>query len=113
MHIIIIIMKTKKHPLLPQAKRTLEIFGENIKFARLRRKLSMEQAAERAGISRSTLAKIEKGDDGVSMGSYFQILFIMRLEKDFLLVAKDDLLGRKIQDAGLVTKRRAPKRASS
>lgn len=104
-------MKTKKHPILPQAKKILEIFGENIKLARLRRKISTEQAAERAGISRSTLVKIEKGDDGVSMGSYFQVLFILRLEKDFLLVAKDDLLGRKIQDAGLVTKRRAPKRS--
>jgi transcriptional regulator with XRE-family HTH domain len=103
-------MKTKKHPILPQAKKTLEIFGENIKLARLRRRLSMEQVAERAGISRSTVVKIEKGDDSVSMGSYFQVLFVMRLEKDFLQVAKDDVLGRKIQDAGLMTKKRAPKK---
>lgn len=106
-------MKTKKNPILPQNKRTLEMFGENIKLARLRRKLSMEQVAERAGISRSTLIKIEKGDDSVSMGSYFQVLFVMRLEKDFLDVAKDDVLGRKIQDAGLVTKQRAPRRTSN
>ena len=105
-------MKTKKTSIFPQAKKTLEIFGENIKLARLRRKLSMEQVAERAGISRSTLIKIEKGDDSVSMGSYFQVLFVMRLEQDFLVVAKDDILGRKIQDAGLVTKQRAPKRKS-
>lgn len=104
-------MRTKKKPIFPQAKKTLEMFGENIKLARLRRKLSMEQVAERAGISRSTLIKIEKGNDGVSLGSYFQVLFVMRLEKDFLDVAKDDVLGRKIQDAGLVTKQRAPKRA--
>jgi len=103
-------MKTKKKPLFPQARKTLEVFGENIKLARLRRKLSMGQVAERAGISRSTLVKIEKGDDGVSLGSYFQVLFVMRLEKDFLEVARDDLLGRKLQDAGLITKQRAPKR---
>jgi transcriptional regulator with XRE-family HTH domain len=103
-------MRTKKNPILPQAKKTLEIFGENIKLARLRRKLSMEQISERAGISRLTLMKIEKGDDSVSMGSYFQVLFAMRLDKDFLNVAKDDVLGRKIQDANLVTKQRAPKR---
>ena len=103
-------MKTKKKPMFPQAKKTLDLFGENIKLARLRRKLSMAQVAERAGISRSTLVKIEKGDDGVSLGSYFQVLFVMRLEKDFLEVAKDDVLGRKIQDAGLITKQRAPKR---
>lgn len=103
-------MKTKKNPILPQAKKTLEMFAENIKLARLRRKLSMEQIAERAGISRSTLVKIEKGDDSVSMGSYFQVLFVMRLDKDFLNVAKDDVLGRKIQDAGLVTRQRTPKK---
>ncbi len=108
--IIIDIMKTEKNPILPQAKRTLEAFGENIKLARLRRKLSMEQIAERAGISRSPLVKIEKGDDGVSMGSYFQVLYVMKLDKDFLNVAKDDVLGRKIQDAGLITKQRAPRR---
>lgn len=105
-------MKMKKKSIFPQARKTLERFGENIKLARIRRKLSMQQVAERAGISRSTLVKIEKGDDSVSMGSYFQVLFIMRLEKDFLEVAKDDTLGRKIQDAGLVTKKRAPKRTS-
>jgi len=104
-------MKTKKKPIFPQAKKTLEVFGENIKLARLRRKLSMDQIAQRAGISRSTLIKIEKGDAGVSLGSYFQVLFVMRLEKDFLEVARDDALGRKIQDAGLVTKKRAPQRA--
>lgn len=103
-------MRVKKNPIFPQAKKILEVFGENIKLARLRRKLSMEQVAERSGISRSTLIKIEKGDEGVALGSYFQVLFVMRLEKDFLNVAKDDVLGRKIQDAGLVTKQRAPKR---
>jgi transcriptional regulator with XRE-family HTH domain len=104
-------MKTKKNPILPQAKKTLKLFGENIKLARLRRKLSVEQISQRAGISRSTVIKIEKGDDSVSMGSYFQVLFVMRLDKDFLNVAKDDVLGRKIQDAGLVTNKRAPKRS--
>ena len=103
-------MRTKKKPIFPQAKRTLEVFGENIKLARLRRKLSMKQVAERAGIGRSTLIKIEKGDESVALGGYFQVLFVMRLDKDFLEVAKDDVLGRKIQDAGLVTKQRAPKR---
>ena len=85
-------MKTKKNPILSQARKTLDMFGENIKLARLRRKLSMEQVAERSGIGRSTLVKIEKGDDSVSMGSYFQVLFVMRLDKDFLEVAKDDVL---------------------
>jgi transcriptional regulator with XRE-family HTH domain len=64
----------------------------------------------RAGISRPTLVSIEKGVDSVSMGSYFMVLRILQLEEDFLLLAKDDVLGRRLQDLRLVTKQRAPKK---
>ena len=84
--------------------------GENIKLARLRRKLSAEMVAERAGISRATLWQIEKGAPSVAMGAYFQVLLVLGLEKDFLKLAEDDELGRKLQDIGLITKERSPKR---
>ena len=84
--------------------------GENIKLARLRRKLSTEQVAERANISRPTLLAIEKGSPTVSIGSYLLVLNVLGLEKDFLVVAKDDELGRKLQDAKIRTGDRAPKR---
>lgn len=79
--------------------------GENIKLARKRRKLSEIQVAERSGIARSTLQLIEKGNAGVAMASYLQVLFVLGLEKDLLRVAADDLLGRKLQDAGLLNKK--------
>ncbi|MDP2364397.1 MAG: helix-turn-helix transcriptional regulator [Ignavibacteria bacterium] len=85
-------------------------FGENIKLARLRRKLSAEQVAERADISRPTLLAIEKGSPSVSIVSYIQVLFVLGLSEDFLKVANDDELGRKIQDAKLIVKKRAPKK---
>ena len=44
--------------LLPQMDRILSSLGENIKLARLRRRLSAEIVAERAGISRATLTKV-------------------------------------------------------
>lgn len=97
-------------PIFPKLKIILSEMGENIKLARLRRKLSSEQVAERAGISRSTLVSIEKGHDGVSIGNYLSVLNVLGIEKDFLKVAKDDVLGRKIQDADLITKGRAPKK---
>jgi transcriptional regulator with XRE-family HTH domain len=84
--------------------------GENIKMARLRRRLSATQVAERANITRTTLYNIEKGLDTVSMVAYFSVLVALRLENDILLLAKDDELGRKLQDLGLVVKQRAPKR---
>ncbi|MDR2149074.1 MAG: helix-turn-helix domain-containing protein [Tannerella sp.] len=99
-----------KNQLLPTLLKTLDVLGENIKLARLRRKLTAEQVAERAGISRSTLWQIEKGQPNVSLGFYAQTLFVLGLEKDLLNVAKDDELGRKLQDIEILTKKRAPKK---
>ncbi|MBL4703927.1 MAG: helix-turn-helix transcriptional regulator [Flavobacteriales bacterium] len=103
-------MANKKIILLPKARKILIEVGENIKLARLRRKLSSEQVAERANIGRTTLYHIENGDPGVSIGAYLQVLMVLRLGEDFLELAKDDELGRKLQDAKLTTKERAPKR---
>lgn len=88
--------------MLPSADKILKELGENIKLACKRRKLSEIQVAERAGIARSTLQLIEKGEPGVAMSSYLQVLFILGLEKDLLKVGADDPLGRKLQDAGLL-----------
>lgn len=105
---------SKKTPvILPKTKRILVTMGENIKLARLRRKLSTQQVAERSNIGRTTLFRIEKGSPNVSIGSYLLVLQVLGLEKDFLLVAKDDELGRKLQDASITTNKRAPKRESN
>lgn len=103
-------MRNKKSQILPGTAKILAGFGQNIKLARLRRKLSAEQVAERANISRPTLLSIEKGLPGVAIGSYAQVLFVLNLEKDLLKVAADDTLGRKLQDAQLTIKERAPKK---
>jgi transcriptional regulator with XRE-family HTH domain len=103
-------MPGKKIILLPKAKNILSEVGENIRLARLRRKFSSEQVAERANISRPTLLSIEKGSAGVGIGAFLQVLMVLGLGKDFLLLAKDDELGRKLQDADLVPKERAPKK---
>lgn len=86
--------------------------GGNIRLARLRRKLSSEQVSERADISRKTLYEIERGRPNVSLGNYAQVLSVLGLADDLLNVAKDDKLGRKLQDAELVVKKRAPKSSS-
>jgi transcriptional regulator with XRE-family HTH domain len=104
-------MNTKRPLLLPKHERALAQVGEQFKLARLRRKLSMEQVAERANIAKSTLWRIENGDPGVSIGNYLHVLIVFGLENDLFSLALDDIMGRKIQDAGLLTKRRAPKRS--
>lgn len=98
--------------LLPKHRRLMDRLGENLKLARLRRRLSAEQVAQRAGISRATLHKIEKGDPAVAMGSYFVVLNVLGLEKEIERLAADDEFGRRLQDLGLKTAKRAPKRES-
>ena len=83
--------------------------GENLKLARKRRKLTLDQVSERAGIARSTLWLIEKGSPGVAMSAYLQVLFVLGLEKDLLKLAGDDLLGRKLQDVELLSTRQEKK----
>lgn len=100
-----------KSTLLPSVEKVLSGLGENIKLARLRRKFNAEQVAERANISRKTLWAVETGSPGVALGTYAQVLFVLGLEKDLLKVAEDDKLGRKLRDAELVVKERAPKRS--
>ena len=97
--------------LLPSLRRKLGVLGGQLRLARLRRQHSMRQISERAGISLSTLEKIEKGSPSVSFGAYAQVLFVLGLDADILLLAKDDELGRRIQDMGLSARKRAPKKS--
>ncbi|SEJ35478.1 Helix-turn-helix domain-containing protein [Myroides marinus] len=92
----------KKQVVLPKYISLLEKMGENIKLARKRRKLTAIQVAERAGIARSTLHLIEKGDASVAMGAYFNVLRVLGLQDDFLKLAEDDVFGRKLQDLELL-----------
>lgn len=104
-------MAKKTVVIMPQTRDILVQMGEQIRLARLRRKLTLELVAERAGISLATLASIEKGTPTVSIGAYAAVLHALNnMDSDLLLVAKDDELGRKLQDLGLPARKRAPKK---
>ncbi|HFA50767.1 MAG TPA: XRE family transcriptional regulator [Bacteroidetes bacterium] len=98
-------MKSKKQVLFPKHQKMMEQVGENIKLARKRRKFTTIQVAERANINRTTLYQIEKGSPSVSMGAYFNVLRVLGLHNDFLKLAADDELGRRLQDLELLSKR--------
>lgn len=104
-------MGKKTVVVMPKTREILEQMGDQIRLARLRRKLSAQLVAERAGISRQTLTAIEKGTPTVTIGAYAAVLHALNnLDTDLLLVAKDDELGRKLQDLALPARKRAPKK---
>lgn len=88
----------------------MKVVGEQIKLARLRRDLSVAQVAERATCSPLTVARIEKGMPTVAIGIYLRVLYALQLDDDILLLAKDDALGRQLQDLALTTRQRASKK---
>ncbi len=98
-----------KRVLLPKQKRMLKEMGLQIKLARLRRNYTSQEMADRTGLTRGTVSKIEAGEESVSFGNYFRVLIALGLDGDILSIAKDDILGRKLQDARL----EIPKRAKS
>ena len=93
-----------------QLEDNLLIVGEQFRLARLRRNLTMEQVAERAQCSRLTVAKLEKGLPTVSLGVVLRVLYALQLDTDILMLAKDDALGRDIQDLELKNRKRASKK---
>ena len=98
--------------LFPTATRQLASLGERLRVARLRRRYSAESVAKRAGVARGTLYRVEEGDPGVSIATYASVLRVLGLQGDLDLVARDDVLGRKLQDLKLLTRKTAPRRTS-
>lgn len=100
-------MRPRKTLLMPKARKSLEILGQNLKLARIRRRISAALMCERAGVSHATLTAIEQGKPSVSMAGYMSVLFCLNMHTDMEKVALDDLLGRELQDLQL------PKRVHS
>ena len=91
-------------------EENMKIVGEQIKLARLRRNLSREQVAERAMCSELTEARVEKGSPTVAIGIYLRVLYALQLEDDILFIAKEDKLGKELQDIAMINRERASKK---
>lgn len=103
-------MPKKTTHIYPGSKAELAALGQRLREARLRRRFSVETVCLRADISRPTLYKVEKGEPSVSVGHYLQVLRVLGLVGDLSLVAKEDPIGRRLQDESLPLRRRAPRR---
>ena len=106
---MVYIVPSKSPTLFPAQTQLLIQLGERLRDARLRRRFAMHVVAERAGISRQTLYNVEAGDASVNLGTYARVLAVLGLEQQLALIAADDPVGRRLQDAQLPVKRRAPK----
>lgn len=103
-------MPSKAPILFPRQAKILRELGERIREARLRRRFSVLLVAARCDVSRPTINRVEEGSPDVTLGTYTRVLAVLGLEKDLEAVARDDVVGRRLQDAGLGVPRRAPKR---
>jgi transcriptional regulator with XRE-family HTH domain len=99
--------------LLPKLSRLLAQVGANLKLARLRRSYSAEIVAERSGITRRTLQRVEQGDPAVALGIYARVLQALGLVEDLAALARDDALGRRLQDLDLPIRKRAPRQSNT
>ena len=103
-------MAGKTITLLPSTEEILEKMGERIRRARLRRNISAEDVARKAGISKFTLTSIEKGTITVSIGAYAAVLAVLNLDEDFGLVAVDEFGKKQYWDQNLQKRERASKK---
>lgn len=91
--------KETRSKLLPaELAQALKTVGKQIKSARLRRNLSMEVVAARTQCSLPTLRRVEAGDGKVAIATYLRVLWSLKLAKDIELIAKNDPIGRSVQD---------------
>lgn len=100
-------------PLLPSTTEFLQRFGERLRLARLRRRLTAKQVAERAGMAPMTLRSLERGGSGVTMGAYLAVMQVLGIEKDMDLLGAADPLGRELQDARLMAQGKPSVRTES
>ena len=99
-------------PTFPRHRRIAESLGDRLRIARLRRRMSATEMAERMGVSRMTLYDLERGRLSVGLGVLVRALGVLGLEDDLDRVAADDQLGRRLADAAVRPARRVNRRAT-
>ena len=97
------------------AIKVLRKMGQDFNDARRRRRITIKLMAERAGISRATVGKIEKGDPTTSIGGYVAVLFVLGMLDRLgnLVDVMHDVTGRQLEDEKLPQRVRLPSKKKS
>ena len=62
------------------AQHAIKLLGATIHNERIKKKMTMDQVAERAGVSRGRVSRIEKGDMGCSIGAVFEVAALVGVQ---------------------------------
>ncbi|KLI99272.1 XRE family transcriptional regulator [Luteimonas sp. FCS-9] len=104
-------MSKRTPPTMPRAQRQIQALGGRLRAARMRRQMTQGELAARVGVSVPTVGKLERGDPATSLATMLRVLTALGLEQDIDLLARNDELGRELQDSRL--RRPAARRAST
>jgi transcriptional regulator with XRE-family HTH domain len=99
-------MSNRSIPTYPRYARLAQGLGDRLRTARLRRRLTVTEMAERMGVTRPTLNRLERGDLSVGLSVLVRALGVLGLDEDLAKLAADDELGRRLADSSTTTKRR-------
>ena len=99
-------MSNRTVPTYPRYARLAEGLGDRIAVARTRRRLTVTEMAERMGVTRPTLNRLERGDLSIGLSVLVRALGVLGLDEDLAKLAADDELGRRLADSSTTTKRR-------
>ncbi|MEK7863872.1 MAG: helix-turn-helix domain-containing protein [Chloroflexota bacterium] len=99
-------MPRRRWPLFPQTQRRAAALGERLRLARLRRRIPLVEMAARVDASRTTLRSLERGELTASLALLVRVLGVLGLEDDLDQLARDDELGRRLQDLSVGRARR-------
>lgn len=91
-------MPKRTPPVFPATSGQLALLGERLRAARLRRRMTQAALAARADVSLPTLRKLEQGESSSSLATLLRALQVLGLDQDIELLAKDDEVGRRLQD---------------
>ena len=98
-------MPAKPASLTKAQEQLLMELGERLRNARLRRKLTASAVAASARVSRVTVHRAERGEPAIASGTLIRIMGVLDLAGNFALLARDDKMGRLLQDSQLRPRR--------